>query len=198
MRRSIFERWPALALAAVACAASLPPYEYAREPDPRRQEFVIGPSDVLRVSVWKNNDLTANAVVRPDGTITAPLVGDIPAAGHTPSQVRAEIKKRLGAFLKDQEPQVDVLVFEVNSYQFTVAGLVEHAGLYRSKQFVTVTEALALAGGPTRHASLSEAVVIRPAGKTAKRIPVDIKAILEGERPEMNLVVLTGDTLYLR
>jgi polysaccharide export outer membrane protein len=194
----MFEPWLALVVLLASCATTLPPYDYAGEPDPRRQEFVIGPADVLRVSVWKNTDLTTNAVVRPDGTVTAPLVGDVPAAGQTPSQVRAEVKRRLGAFLKDQEPQVDVVVYEVNSYHFTVAGMVEHAGLYSTKQFVTVTEALALAGGPTRHASLAEAVLIRPAGGGHKRIPVNIKAIFEGERPEMNLVVVAGDTLYLR
>jgi polysaccharide export outer membrane protein len=185
------------ALLATACATPHPYFDYAREPDPRKQEYVIGSSDVLRINVWKSSELTTEATVRPDGTFTAALIGDVTAGGRTASQVRDEVKKRLGAYIKDQEPQVDVVVREVNSYHFTVAGSVEHPGLYSSKLFVTVTEVLALAGGPTRHASLHDGVLIRPAAGRNRRIPVDILAILEGSHPEMNLAVLSGDTLYI-
>src|SRR6476619_2812610 len=72
-----------------ACGHKQPRYDYAAEPDPRKQEYVIGPSDVLRISVWRNPDLSGDAIVRPDGTITLPLVGDLRAAGRTPGQIRA-------------------------------------------------------------------------------------------------------------
>jgi polysaccharide export outer membrane protein len=187
-----------VALLVLACGTSrYPPFDYAHEPDPRRQEYVIGSSDVLRISVWKNSELSTDATVRPDGTFTAALIGEVTASGRTATQVRNEVAKRLGAFLKDQQPQVDVVVREVNSYHFTVAGSVEHPGLYGSKLFVTVTEVLALAGGPTRHASLHDGVLIRPAAGSTRRIPVDILAIFEGSRPEMNLALLSGDTLYI-
>jgi len=92
---------------------------------------------------------------------------------------------------------VSVAVFEVNSYQFTVAGNAEHQGLFTSHRFVTVTEAVALAGGPSRFASLSRVVIIRPSPAGPKRIPIDLAAIYSGEHPEMNLTLVTGDTIHL-
>src|SRR5688572_32798815 len=87
-------------LLAVACGPSLPDYDYAKEPNPRSNEYVIGTSDDLMITVWKNQQLTTAATVRPDGTITMPLVGDIVAAGKSPSQLRQEIQRRLTEYIK--------------------------------------------------------------------------------------------------
>src|SRR4249919_1632752 len=107
---------------ASACATTHPPYDYASEPDPRKSEYVLGSSDVLRVTVWRNAELTTDAVVRPDGTIALPLVGDLRAGGRTPGQLRAEIVQRLGAYLKDEAAIVTVAVTAINSYRFVVSG----------------------------------------------------------------------------
>ncbi len=187
--------WTAL-LAALGCA-SHHTFDYDSEPDPRRQEFVIGVADVLRINVWHMPDLSVDAKVRPDGTVTMPLVGDLIAAGHTTSAVRSDIATRLKSYIKDDSLQVSVAVSEVNSYQFTVAGNAEHQGQFSSHHFVTVTEAVALAGGPSRFASLSDVVIIRPTSAGPRRIPIDLAAIYSGKRPEMNLVIVAGDTLYL-
>jgi polysaccharide export outer membrane protein len=88
-------------------------------------------------------------------------------------------------------------VSEVNSYHFTMAGNVEKPGLYTSPRFLSVTEAVALAGGPSRFASLSKVVLIRPSDAGPRRIPLDLGAIYSGKRPEMNIAILSGDTLYL-
>ncbi len=188
----------AVGLALPACRTPAPPYDYSKEPDPRRQEFVIGPSDVLRISVWRNPDLSTEATVRPDGTITLPLVGDVMADGRTPGQVRAEIAQRLGGFIKDEAATVAVAVTGVNSYRFTVSGNVEKGGLFTSKHFVTVMEAIAMAGGPTRFASADQTLIVRPerGGKT-RRIPVNYTAVSTGQRPEQNLVLLAGDTVFV-
>src|SRR5688572_17660081 len=74
----------------LTCATPATSYDYSHEPDPRKTEYVIGASDVLRIHVWRNPDLSGETTVRPDGTITLPLVGDISAAGRTPGQLRAE------------------------------------------------------------------------------------------------------------
>src|SRR5437588_3671673 len=83
-------------------------YDYSKEPDPRKHEFVIGASDALKITVWKNPDLSGDARVRPDGTITMPLIGDIQASGRTPSQLRDEIRHKLSAYVKDDTAAVSV------------------------------------------------------------------------------------------
>jgi polysaccharide export outer membrane protein len=200
--RRTLEVLPLLALAAplsLGCAHRAGSYDYANEPDPRKQEFVLGPSDVLHINVWKNQDLSGDAVVRPDGTITVPLVGDVRAAGRTPGQVRAELTQRLGTFIKDDSAVVTVAVTAINSYRFTVSGNVERPGTYNSSHYVTVSEAMALAGGPNRYAAPEDTVVIRTDGQlgASRRIPIDFPAMLSGKRPEQNLALLPGDVVYV-
>jgi len=189
----------ALVVLAPGCPAPHAPYDYKLEPDPRKQEYVLGPSDVLRINVWHNAELSVEVAVRPDGTISMPLIGDVQAAGRTPAQVRAEIAKRLSTFVRDESAIVTVTVAAINSYRFVISGNVEKAGAYASAHYVTVSEALALAGGPNRFASADETVIIRtdPARGGVKRIPIDYPAILNGTHPEQDLFLLPGDTLYV-
>lgn len=181
-----------------ACAHPQPRFNYAAEIDPRKQDYVLGASDVLRITVWHNADLSGDATVRPDGTITLPLVGDVRAAGRTPAQVRAEISQRLSMFIKDEAAIVTVAVTAINSYRFVVGGNVEKPGTYSSNHFVTVSEAISLAGGPNRFSSPDETVVIRTSSdRGTRRIPVDYLAILNGTRPEADLPLLAGDIVYV-
>jgi polysaccharide export outer membrane protein len=173
-------------------------YDYSREPDPRKGEFVIGASDVLHITVWKNAELTGDARVRPDGTITMPLVGDIVAAGRTPSALKQEITRKLGAFIKtDESAVVSVAVSDVNSYRFTVSGNVEHAGVLLSKYYVTASEAVAMAGGLNKFASPHKLVIIRNDKQGFRRIPLDYERVASGQHPSEDLVMLTGDTLFV-
>jgi polysaccharide export outer membrane protein len=172
-------------------AASI--YAEAARNDPRGRPYVIGASDVVRVTVWKDPNLSTDAVVRPDGTITLPLVGEVVAAGRTATALQQEVGTKLSAFVKDAV--VTVAVEEVNSYRFTVAGNVEHPGLFTSRYYLTVSEALALAGGPNRYASTSDMVIVRNGGGHSVRIPIDYDAILSGKSPEQDIVILPGDAL---
>lgn len=178
----------------LAGCASVPPYDYRLEPDPRTFEFQVGPLDQLSVVVWKNPDLSAEVTVRPDGVITLPLIGDVKAAGRTPTDIQKEVAKRLGDFIRGEDIVVSVGVASVNSYQFTVMGSVERAGLYSSKAYVTVVEAVALAGGPNRFAGNS-VYVLR--GAPARRIPVDLRRATSSEHADENLVVLRGDVIVV-
>jgi polysaccharide export outer membrane protein len=205
MKRSvgqgIMNKLPALtvlSLLLVGCGAQPSRYPYAKEPNPQRDEYVIGAADALRITVWKNNELNTEIEVRPDGTITMPLVGDIHAAGMTPTQLKNEIAKRLQNFIREEGAYVTVAVTNVNSYRFTVSGNVTLPGMFSSRQYVTVVEAIALAGGPNRFASPSEMVLIRKdeSGRV-RRIPIDYEAIMAGRAPEQNLIMLRGDTLYV-
>lgn len=182
-----------------ACFHQARPYNYASEPDPRRTEFVLGPSDVLHINVWKNPDLSGDTVVRPDGTITLPLVGDIRAAGRTSAEVRQEVTQRLATFIKDDSAVVTVAVTAINSYRFTVAGNIDRPGTYTSSHYVTVSEAMALAGGPNRYADPEDTVVIRTDAEHGgtRRIPIDYPAMQSGKRPEQNIALLPGDVIYV-
>ena len=112
-------------LSAASGCASTEAFDYGREPDPRREEFVIGVGDVVRINVWHMPDISGDAKVRPDGTVTMPLLGDMKAAGASPSALRAKIESALKSYIKDDSAKVTVAVLEVNSYHFTVAGNAE-------------------------------------------------------------------------
>jgi polysaccharide export outer membrane protein len=161
--------------------------------DPRRQPFVIGPSDVVTVTVWKDPGLSTEAVVRPDGTITLPVAGEIRAAGRTIADLQQEAQKRIATLVKDAV--VTVSVSEVNSYRFTVAGNVEHPGLFTSRYYLTVSEAIALAGGPNRYASTHDVVIVRPTQTGLERIAIDYDHILSGKNPEQDIVLKAGDAV---
>lgn len=172
-------------------------YDYSKEPDPRKSEFVLGASDALRITVWKNPELSTDARIRPDGTITMPLVGDVQAAGKTPNQLREAIAKRLSTYVKDETSVVTIAVTEVNSYRYTVSGNVERGGVFTSRHYVTVLEAIAQAGGLNRFASPKKLVLVRAEpGQPPRRIPLDYDRVASGNYPEENLVMMAGDTLF--
>ena len=183
----------------VACGAAIPNYDYASEPDPRNKELVLGVGDVVGINVWENQGLTTDATIRPDGTITMPLVGDLKAAGETPSSLKASIKTRLQDFVKLQGTEITVAVKAWNSYRFTVQGEVLHTGVFRANEYVTVTDAIAMAGGLTRFANHDGVVLMRTDPKTheMRRIPLDYDALASGRRPDMNIWVLPGDTIFV-
>jgi polysaccharide export outer membrane protein len=192
---------PTLAMVAVlsACrahttsagAAAL--YADAAQHDPRGKPYVIGVADVVHIGVWKDESLSTDAIVRPDGTITMPLVGELRAAGRTAAQLQKDASDRLAAVVKDAV--VTVSVTEINSYRFTVAGNVEHPGLFTARYYLTVSEALALAGGPNRYADTDQVVVVRPVNGSLLRIPINYDDILSGRSPEQDIVILAGDSV---
>jgi polysaccharide biosynthesis/export protein len=187
-----------LSIAPLGCFGKthIDPAAYAQAYDPRKHPYVIGVSDVVQIDVWKNPNLSSEAPVRPDGTITMPLVGELRAAGKTTAQLKDEITRFISGYVKNTV--VTVAVKEVNSYRFTVTGNVEASGMFSARSYVTISEAIALAGGPNRYASSDEVVIIR-AGSDGRlrRIPIDYDAILSGKHPEQDIVVLRGDNVHV-
>jgi len=194
---------PGAALALVLCIAGLTAcgtvsYDYSKEPDPRKQEYVIGISDGLRINVWKNAELSTSGNVRPDGTITMPLIGDIRAAGHTSSQLTNEISSRLKTFVKEESSLVSIAVTDVNSYRFTVSGNAERPGVFNLKYYATVGDAIALAGGLNKFASAKRVVILRTqANGGVRKIPINFDRISNGDHPEENIVILANDTVFV-
>ncbi|HTR55897.1 MAG TPA: polysaccharide biosynthesis/export family protein [Kofleriaceae bacterium] len=183
-----------------ACGSSLPFYDYTKEPDPRNKELVLGVGDVVGINVWDQKDLNTDATIRPDGTITMPLVGDIRAAGETPTTLRDKIKAALATFVKlGAGNEIAVAVKSWRSYRFTIQGEVGKPGVFTSDQYVHVAEAIAMAGGLTRFARRNSVTLHRtdPKSGVMREIPLDYDAFASGKRPDMNIWVLPGDYIYV-
>ncbi len=194
MKRLICLAFAALA----ACGPAVINYDYEKEPDPRNHELVLGVGDVVGINVWENPQLNTEATIRPDGTITMPLVGDLKAGGETPTALKNQIKVRLADFIKLNGTEITVAVRAWRSYRFTVQGEVTKSGVYSSDEYVTVSEALAMAGGLTRFARRDEIMVLRhDAHGNEHEIPLDYDALASGKRREMNIYVMPGDRIYV-
>jgi polysaccharide biosynthesis/export protein len=187
----------ALAFPVIGCVNATVGYDYKKEYDPRTHEYVIGVGDTLQISVFHQPDISGASTVRPDGIITLPLVGDVAAAGKTPSQVREEIKKGIARYVKDESAVVTIAVAASNSYRFVVAGNVGHPGSFSEHYYLTVSEAIAMAGGMGRFAG-DGIVILRVDQKgLLRQIPVNYSDITSGRHPEQDLVVVAGDTIFV-
>ena len=152
-----------------AIAIALPSFAGAQEaPEPRTglAGYVIGPEDVLDISVWENTQISRTVPVRPDGKVSLPLVNDVQAAGLTPMQLRDVLTTMLVPYVPI--PAVSVIVREVNSVKVTVLGEVKTPGRYNLRSRSTVLDLLAMAGGLTEYAARGRIVVLRREG-TSKR-----------------------------
>lgn len=188
-----------LLVTVIACGPKQ--YEDIRYSDfPRPpNEIVLGVGDVIQINVWEQKELSTDATIRPDGTITMPLVGDLPARGKTPSQLRESIKLALQNYLKlSAGNEVTVAVKNYNSYRFTVNGEVSRPGLYTSTDYLRVADALALAGGPTRFAKRSDIRILRTDSRGQQiSIPIDFDLVASGKRPDMNVWILSNDVVWV-
>lgn len=183
-----------------ACGGELPSasYPHEKEYDPRKHEYVVGVSDELRVAVWKMPDLSDDVTVRPDGTITLPLVGEVKAVGKTPTRLVSEIRDKLSAYVKADSAMITVEVRAINSYRFTVSGNVARPGPLTARYYVTVSEAIIMAGGSTRFGSPERTVILRADGSgKVRRIPINAKALSEGRELDQDLAIVSGDTIVV-
>jgi polysaccharide export outer membrane protein len=159
--------------------------------------YVIGPEDVIEVSVWKNNDLSKTVKVRPDGHISLPLIGDVKASGLTPTALKESIANKLKEY--KETPMVSVIVQEINSYNIFVMGEVVHPGKYSLKSNTTFLQALSLAGGFTAYASRNKILLMRQDPKTlaVSEIRVEYDEVISGKNPKRDILLKPGDTIVV-
>ena len=157
--------------------------------------YMIGPDDLLSVVVWKNESLSKEVRVRPDGKITLPLINDIQAAGVAPNVLRDVIAKRLEKFI--EVSGVTVMVKEINSSKVSVLGQVKKPGIYPLRGDLTVLEAIALAEGFNEFAATERMVIIRKNGKQTNWIRIRYNDMIQGRVPEDHLFMSAGDTLVV-
>jgi len=196
---------------AAVAAAPLPPNKSAAWGDPpalavapaasavavaaRPTAYVIGPEDALDISVWKDDTLKAVALVRPDGGITFPLVGELVAAGKTTDQLRDELKKRLEKYIPDAV--VTVSVTHVASYRIYVLGRVNKPGDIAVGRDIDVLQALALAGGLTPFAHEDDIRVVRKIDGRTTTLPFRYSQVLKDGDLAQNVTLRSGDVLLV-
>jgi polysaccharide export outer membrane protein len=163
---------------------------------PHDDSFVIGNDDVLAVNVWKEPDLSKSIPVRSDGRISLPLIGEVQAAGQTPLKLEQEIASKLEPYL--EEPDVTVIVQQINSEKFNILGQVAKPGAYPITNSATVLDAIALAGGCKDFAKRTSIYILRhnPDG-TESRIPFNYKDVIKGKNMAQNIRLQSHDTIVV-
>jgi polysaccharide biosynthesis/export protein len=157
--------------------------------------YVLGPEDVVKISVWKDEHLTQEVVVRPDGMISFPLVGDIPAAGRTVEDVRLELVKRLNKFVPN--PHVSVLATKIQSYKIYVLGRVNKPGEFLVGHYTDVLQALSLAGGLTPYAAENDIRIMRRIRGEQVVFQFRYGDVRKGRDLEQNIILERGDVVMV-
>src|ERR1022692_2695554 len=158
--------------------------------------FVIGNDDVLAINVWKEPDVSRSIPVRSDGRISLPLVGEVQAAGRTPLKLEQEIAGKLQSFIS--QPEVTVMVQQINSQKFNILGQVAHPGTFVIANSPTVLDAIALAGGFRDFAKQKSVYILRQnADGTESRIPFNYKDVVKGKNTEQNVKLQPRDTIVV-
>jgi polysaccharide export outer membrane protein len=158
-------------------------------------EYLIGPEDVLEISVWKEEGLEREVLVRPDGKLSFPLAGDVQAAGRTPEKVQAEITERIKRYIPD--PVVTVTVKTIGGNKIYVIGEVKNPGSYVIGRYVDVIQALTLAGGLTPFASENSIKVLRREGTKELVVSFEYAEVKKGRKLEQNIFLKGGDVVVV-
>lgn len=163
-------------------------------PQTSSSSYVIGPDDVLAVSVWKEPELTNTLPVRADGMISLPLLNDVPAAGLTPMQLAASITEKLRKYVSD--PRVTVTVTAMNSKRIYITGEVVKPGAMNLTPDMTVLQALSSAGF-TQFANTKGIYILRNESGKQTKIPVNYKKLIKGQDVGQNVSLKPGDTIVV-
>jgi polysaccharide export outer membrane protein len=187
---------PTLLLAAtLATTLATPPALAADPPAAEAGAYQVNPGDLLDISIWKEEDLQKQVMVRPDGYFSFPLAGDIRAEGRSVEAIRADIAGRIARYIPD--PVVSLAVVEPRGSRVYVIGQVNRPGEFPINRYVDVVQALSMAGGTTPFAQLDSIKVLRREGTTQQAIPFAYGDIAGGKRLQQNIVLRPGDTVLV-
>jgi polysaccharide export outer membrane protein len=157
--------------------------------------YRVGPEDVLEITVWREDALRREALVRPDGGISYPLIGELQAAGKTVNELREEITKRLEKFIPDAA--VSVTVLRTASQRIYVLGKVTRPGEFPVGRSVDVLQALSMAGGLTQFADVNGIRIMRREGDRQSMLPFEYGRVVRGEKLEQNVLLRPGDVVVV-
>ncbi len=157
--------------------------------------YRLGAEDIMLVSVWKDEQLTREVVIRPDGMFSFPLVGDIQAEDRTVEEIRGDLVKRLTKYIPN--PNVSVAITKIVSYKVYVVGRVNKPGEYLIGHYTDVLQALSLAGGLTPFAAENEIKVMRRVRGEQYAIPFRYGDVRKGRDLEQNIILQRGDVVMV-
>ena len=153
--------------------------------------YVIGAQDVLNIKVWREQDFSGTYIVRPDGKITVPLIGDVQSAGITPEALADQLEKSLADYIN--HPDVSVTITQVNSKKYSITGEVNRPGEFPLVVPTKIFDALSNSGGFREFANKKKIVIIRG----ADRLKFNYMDVLKGKNLEQNILLENGDTVYV-
>ena len=157
--------------------------------------YIVGDSDVIRVTVWKEPEVSQTVVVRTDGNISLPLINEVKVSGMTPLQIQDLVAEKLKGFLTN--PQVTVTVMEIRSKRAFITGEVARPGTYSLNAQTTVLQLIAQAGGFTPFAKKDSIVVLRTQDGKQSRLKFKYKEVVQGKNSEQNVALHPGDTVVV-
>ena len=159
-------------------------------------DYKIAPSDVLEITVYGEEGLARNQlVVRPDGKVSFPLIGDVEVGGLNTTQVKEIVEDKIRTYVP--EAMAAVSVMQLGSLQYYVVGKVAKPGMYNVSKPLTVLQALALAGGPVVFAKEDKISILRNHGKETLRLPFNYEEIKKGKNLEQNILLERGDVVIV-
>lgn len=158
-------------------------------------DYVIGPDDVLGILFWRDADMSGDVTVRPDGMITLPLVRDIKAAGLKPDELRAQIQKAASKYIED--PNVTVVVRQINSRNVFITGEVARPGPYPISGQLTVLQLIAIAGGLNEFANEKDITITRTENGKTQAFRFNYKDVSRGKSLDQNIVLKPGDIVVV-
>lgn len=173
-------------------AATTAPAQPAEAAPP---DYQLGPEDVLDISVWREDTLKGSFLVRPDGYISFPLVGEVLAQGRTADAVRDDVATRLKKYFSD--PVVSVTVVRVAAQKVYVIGRVNKPGEFVSGRYIDVLQALSMAGGLTPFAAPNDIRIMRRVGGRQVSIPFRYADVVKGRNVEQNITLQPGDVVVV-
>ena len=159
------------------------------------QGYKVLPGDILQISVWGEEDLQGQVLVRPDGGISFPLCGDISAKNRSVVDLQKEIASRLSRYVSD--PVVTVSVAEVQGNKIYVIGQVARPGFFVVNPQVDVLQALSMAGGTTPFANLNDIKILRRTGSAQEVLEFRYNDVINGRRLEQNIILQSGDIVIV-
>jgi len=157
--------------------------------------YKIGADDVLHVMFWRDKDLTNEVTVRPDGRITLPLLNDVVAAGLTPDELRSKLTTEAQRYVED--PNVTVVVKQINSRKVFITGMVGKPGAYPLASNMSVLQLISMAGGLSEYANPKKIRILRGVAGNQQSLPFNYKDVAGGNNLEQNVELKPGDTVVV-
>jgi polysaccharide biosynthesis/export protein len=158
-------------------------------------DYVVGPEDVLSVVFWRERDMSADVVVRPDGRISLPLLNDVDVAGLTPEQVRERVTEGARRFV--EEPNATVVVKQINSRKVYITGSVERPGPFPLLRPTTILQLISLAGGLKEFAKAGDISVVRTEGAQQAFFQFNYDDVKNRKNLTQNILLKPGDTVIV-